>query len=210
MEACQEHASLNRPSFESPLVVIAAMVVVVAALFGATKLGLNQHFAAREAVWQQEIVDEKARIEAVQAHRQEQAETARAAGVSGGMKLISDKVLEQMETGLQWTAQDNGRDLSWQEAIDYCQSSKLEGGGWQLPTSSQLMSLYDRKMTNPIACGDTVCKVSALFVLSRQFAWTNESAGEYLAWYVSLEYGTQYAESIRVPSYYRALCVRGT
>ena len=199
---------LKRPSFDSPMYVGGAMILGVAFLLGVTKWGLNQYFAERDVRWRQEIVEEQARTRALHAKQEEQGVQARAARVSGGMRLLGDRVLEHIQTGLLWTAQDNGADLSWKGAIEYCRTLELDGGGWQLPTTSQLLSLYDRQMSEPIRCGDTTCKVSALFVLSRQYAWSNESAGEGLAWYVSLEYGAQYAESIRVPSYYHALCVR--
>lgn len=208
METLQEDVGLTRPSLESPLLVAAAMVLGVACLFGATKWALNEHFAAKQEAWDQEVAEEQARIHAVEVKRAEQGEKARADRVSGGMRLLGDRVLEQMQTGLMWTAQDNGSDLSWKGAIEYCRKLALDGGGWELPTAAQLLSLYDRQMSEPISCGDTSCKVSALFKLSRQYAWSNESAGDGLAWYVSLDYGTQFAESIRVPSYYRALCVR--
>lgn len=205
------HATMDmshRRLSDSAIWMLVGMIVGVACLLGATQWALNQYFQQREVHWRKEVALEQERIRAVHAKQAEQGQKARAARVSGGMRLLGDRVLEQIQTGLLWTAHDNGVDLSWNGAIEYCKDLELDGGGWQLPTASELLSLYNGKASETIPCGDTSCKVSALFQLSRQFAWSNESAGSGLAWYVSLEYGAQFAESIRVPSYYRALCVR--
>lgn len=199
---------LHQRLFDSALWMFVVMAIVVACLLSLTESLLTEYFQHRDVRWQQEVAQEQERIRAVHAKQAERGQKARAEKVSGGMRLLDDRVLEQIQTGLLWTARDSGVDLSWDGAIKYCENLELDGGGWKLPTTSELLSLYNGKASETIPCGDTSCKISALFQLSRQFAWSNESAGSGLAWYVSLEYGAQFAESIRVPSYYRALCVR--
>jgi Protein of unknown function (DUF1566) len=47
-------------------------------------------------------------------------------------------------TGLMWAGRDNGRNLTWREAGEYCNNLKLEGySNWRLPTISELSDLYD-------------------------------------------------------------------
>ena len=47
-------------------------------------------------------------------------------------------------TGLMWTARDNGSDVSWNEAINYCASLTLGGYAiWRLPTINELAGIYD-------------------------------------------------------------------
>lgn len=199
---------LHRRPSGSAIGLIGKMIVVVACLLVATQGALNKYFQEREVRWRQEVAQESERIRALHAKQAEQGQKARAARVAGGMRLLGDGVLEQIQSGMLWTARDSGADLLWKAAIKYCEELPLDGGGWQLPTVSELLSLYDGNASETISCGDASCKVSTLFELSRQFTWSNEDAGSGLAWYVSLERGTQFAESIRVPSYYRALCVR--
>jgi uncharacterized caspase-like protein len=47
-------------------------------------------------------------------------------------------------TNLMWAAKDNGRDINWQSANNYCENYR--GGGykdWRMPTTDELTGLYD-------------------------------------------------------------------
>ena len=55
-----------------------------------------------------------------------------------------DGTVVDTETGLQWAKRDNGADVTWQEARDYCAALSLGGrSDWGLPTLDQLEGLYD-------------------------------------------------------------------
>jgi len=48
-------------------------------------------------------------------------------------------------TGLMWAARDNGRDITWEAAEQYCRNYR--GGGytdWRLPTLDELEGLFDQ------------------------------------------------------------------
>lgn len=194
---------------ESSIAVFLAMGLAFAGLIGVTKVALKKHFEREAIEWKQKVEDEKARIATVQALRTQKSRKAREAREAGGMRMGVEGELEQIDTGLRWTERDNGVDRSWAGSIDYCKRLKLNGGTWRLPTAAELQSLY-KDNAETISCGAAVCKVSPLFELSREFMWTSESAGENLAWYVNLTSGAQYAESTRVQSFYRSLCVRSS
>jgi len=52
------------------------------------------------------------------------------------------------KTGLMWAGKDNGTDITWEDAKQYC--SDFRGGGytdWRLPTLDELEGLYDRRKT---------------------------------------------------------------
>jgi len=54
------------------------------------------------------------------------------------------------QTGLAWTTRDNSRNVTRQQAIDYCR--KLDYAGhqdWQLPTIDELQTLYDSGISLP-------------------------------------------------------------
>jgi hypothetical protein len=48
-------------------------------------------------------------------------------------------------TKLMWAKRDNGSDVNWQQATDYCGNLQLDGQrDWRLPTTDELRGLYDR------------------------------------------------------------------
>jgi hypothetical protein len=114
-------------------------------------------------------------------------------------------VLRQCGTGLEWTAQDNGRDVDWREAQSYCRGL---GGGWSLPTVGQLQALYNANLPG-ISCGRSItCKVSNQFRLSGYWFWSSEPNGSSEAWHVDLDDGLRYSGHVGSRDYGRALCVR--
>jgi hypothetical protein len=47
-------------------------------------------------------------------------------------------------TGLMWTKKDNGSDISWHQASNYCKNLQLAGfSGWRLATIDELQGIYD-------------------------------------------------------------------
>jgi hypothetical protein len=49
------------------------------------------------------------------------------------------------QTKLIWTSRDNGADVDWPHAQQYCQSLQAGGlGGWRLPSLEELKGLYDK------------------------------------------------------------------
>lgn len=48
------------------------------------------------------------------------------------------------DTGLMWTKKDNGSDVDWNQASDYCSKLQLAGyKDWRLPTIEELQGIYD-------------------------------------------------------------------
>jgi hypothetical protein len=53
-------------------------------------------------------------------------------------------------TGLMWARKDNGGDVTWQQAANYCQNLALGGySGWRLPTIDELQGIYDSGINVP-------------------------------------------------------------
>jgi Protein of unknown function (DUF1566) len=48
------------------------------------------------------------------------------------------------DTGLMWAKKDNGSDVNWNQASDYCAKLQLAGyNDWRLPTIEELQGIYD-------------------------------------------------------------------
>ena len=59
-------------------------------------------------------------------------------------------------TGLMWAGKDNGKDVSWRNAIKYCRNQRLAGySDWRLANMFELQPLYDRTANAPGRAGDT-------------------------------------------------------
>jgi len=82
------------------------------------------------------------------------------AGAIVAMGQDSAETWEDSETGLIWTVEDNGTDVGYSEAWEYCNSLTLDGqSNWNLPTIDELAALYDKglskmyKVKGPIELG---------------------------------------------------------
>jgi len=114
---------------------------------------------------------------------------------------LANRVSEDLHSGLLWTLVDNGEDLTWAEAVAYCDELDLAGfDDWRLPDVRQLLPLYD-----PDSSKDwrTLPGVE----LSSCCPWSINRRGA-MAWaFVSYKGGAY----LRYPSfqrYQRAVCTR--
>lgn len=57
-------------------------------------------------------------------------------------------------TGLMWSGKDNGKDVTWGNAIRYCRALRLAGySDWRLPTIDELQGIYDGSAKAPGLAG---------------------------------------------------------
>jgi len=67
------------------------------------------------------------------------------------MPLYANGIVKDTNTGLEWKAGPDSN-TDWNEARSWVQSLNLDGGGWRMPTTDELKTLYkkgagDRNMT---------------------------------------------------------------
>jgi len=109
-------------------------------------------------------------------------------------------------TGLTWAKKDNGSDVNWQQATDYCWNLQLaDRGDWRLPKSDELEGIYDGNV-----------KVSGWYhakgnlQLSGVWHWSssreNANGGAFIFTFMN-SFKTPYRLDQSVGG--RALCVRG-
>src|ERR1039457_8655 len=57
-------------------------------------------------------------------------------------------------TGLMWAGKDNGKVVSWNEAMKYCRDLRLAGySDWRLATLGELEGIYDKNANAPGRAG---------------------------------------------------------
>jgi serine/threonine-protein kinase len=118
---------------------------------------------------------------------------------------MSSKTWTDPATGLMWTKKDNGSDVNWQQAIDYCRNLQLAGhSSWRLATIDELQGIYD---PNANVGG---YHVKGNLQLSNWWVWSsspgNASDG---GWGFGFEGGERTSYILGYSGYVkRALCVR--
>lgn len=126
--------------------------------------------------------------------------------------VVADElVLQDTRTGLEWTRADNGYDIDWTHAKEFCTHLP---GKWRLPTIDQLAAVYDRSMAAGASCGPSRCGISGLFRLSAEWFWSADAVGNdgsdgaELAWGIGMVNGARTKSVQYAGDGSRALCVR--
>lgn len=121
-------------------------------------------------------------------------------------QAYNDGTVKDNQTGLTWAAEDNGNDIDWPKAQQYCQS---KGAGWRLPNVNELLALYNTNPDDTQECmGLLTCKITPKIKVSGLTPWSAERNSDSEAWYVYFNDGKQYAYTISSTQGKRALCVK--
>jgi hypothetical protein len=74
-------------------------------------------------------------------------------------------------TGLMWAGKDNGKDVSWKEAMKYCRDLRLAGySDWRLATLGELEGIYDKDANAAGGDGSTWHVKGNLFLTGNQWS----------------------------------------
>jgi hypothetical protein len=79
--------------------------------------------------------------------------TAKEIRRDGRFIAYNDGTVLDTITNLMWAAKDNGSNINWADAKNYCEDYR--GGGytdWRMPTQDELAGLYDTGKSRPMAC----------------------------------------------------------
>lgn len=109
-----------------------------------------------------------------------------------------------------WARKDNGSNVTWPQATDYCQNLSLGGySGWHLPTIDQLDAIYDESHDNHNKGGIFITGDGASRDASRE-AWsiTPGNASDE-TWVFDFSIGNRYSFRSVYNYHLHALCVRG-
>lgn len=132
-----------------------------------------------------------------------------------------NSVWKDPATGLLWADTDNGSNINWNEANEFC-SNQLKIGdyfGWRLPDINELKSLYDESFDHPyIYSGDSYNgftdgahlqnHVKAGVQLNSCCAWSSTSYNSNEAFYLRFQSGEEIHYPRQNRGVVRAICVQ--
>jgi formylglycine-generating enzyme required for sulfatase activity len=108
----------------------------------------------------------------------------------------------QEKTGLIWARKDNGADLDWYEAGEYCRNLEVaDWADWRMPTIEEFESLHDRRSAAKY-------KLTPAIRLTGCCPWSQSRSGDSSAWNFSFRYRKRFSGSLNYSYELRALCVR--
>lgn len=125
-------------------------------------------------------------------------------------------------TGLMWAREDNGRDITWKNAVKYCRDMRLAGNSdWRLATLEELEGIYDKDANTPGLMGPSGKGHAAtwhvkghLFLTGNQWSSTQKmddrGRPSGWAWRFDFNEGRSFdGDEVTFYTNKRALCVRG-
>jgi hypothetical protein len=78
-------------------------------------------------------------------------------------------------TGLMWAGKDNGKDVSWKNAVKYCRDLRLAGySDWRLATIGELEGIYDKSVNAPGQAGPSTGRPFTFHVKGNLFLTGNQ------------------------------------
>ena len=123
-------------------------------------------------------------------------------------------------TGLMWSARDNGKDVTWGNALKYCRNLSLAGySDWRLPSIDELQGIYDDSGFTAPHPKDVVLvlagKAKGGLLLTGAREWSSnrvlDDRGHRtgIAWQYDFPHGMRWRyDPLGYASSLRALCVR--
>jgi hypothetical protein len=71
-------------------------------------------------------------------------------GQSGAQETQARGFWTDSSTGLMWAGKDNGKDVTWKNAVKYCRDVRLAGyADWRLASLGELEGIYDKNANAP-------------------------------------------------------------
>ena len=136
------------------------------------------------------------------------ASDPRETGRDGRFIAYDNGTVLDTRTGLMWASKDNGRNIDWQDAKNYCDNYR--GGNytsWRMPTQDELAGLYDNSKSYTATKLDYTVHLTELIKLSTSYSWASETRGSEAASFF-FQAGESYWENQSFTKARRVLPVR--
>jgi hypothetical protein len=134
--------------------------------------------------------------------------TVREKARDGRFIAYDNQTVQDTGTKLMWAAKDNGDDINWQDAKNYCE--RYRGGGytdWRMPTRDELAGLYNANKTQRNKAAQNPLHLTKLIYLTSCCPWTSETRDSNAAFF-DFNDGTVWWFLTSSPRINRALPVR--
>jgi hypothetical protein len=106
------------------------------------------------------------------------ASNPRETGRDGRFIAYDNGTVVDTRTSLMWAAKDNGRNINWRDAKDYCDNYRGGGfTGWRMPAQDELAGLYDDSKSYTATTHDYEVHLTELIKLSTSYSWISETRG---------------------------------
>lgn len=118
------------------------------------------------------------------------------------LKQRRERTWIDLDRGLMWAKQDNGSDISWSRALDFCDEYALGGfEDWRLPDVSELEALEAMWSVRQHKIVDSI-------FLSGCCTWSSTETDEGTAYNVDFRYRRRFESNPNLSYGLRALCAR--
>lgn len=164
----------------------------------------------------QKAIDIRLKSEHDQRLKNQLAETARKQSEAD---LALHPTWTDPDTGLMWSREDNGSDVNWNQASEYCSKLKLAGfSNWRLPTIEELQGIYDPNVNikSEFDYGVVTTHVKGNLKLTGWY-WSSslgDNPGRWqTAWTYIFHHGPEEQPKLYILDWtytFRALCVRNS
>jgi hypothetical protein len=94
-----------------------------------------------------------------------------------------DGVITDSATGLEWYLGSN-HNINWDDAKDWTESLAAAGGGWRMPTVSELKAIYQK--------GSSPTNFDPIFQTTGTWVWSGQLRDDSSAYCYSFRYGKEH------------------
>jgi hypothetical protein len=122
-------------------------------------------------------------------------------GRDGNFIKYATGLVKDTKTGLEWIAGPD-TDMTWDQARTWAQSLTVAGGGWRMPTTEELKTLYDEGKEEGNHNMTPLLKTTGWRV------WSGKTIGSSTAYYFGLNTGFEICISRHISLLSRAFAIR--
>jgi len=128
----------------------------------------------------EKLTEERKRLKA---EKKKIAIAKKEVGRDGTVIAYATGVVYDKKTGLEWVAGPD-RDTTWNKAKRWVENLNVAGGGWRMPTITELKTLYKK--------GAGSRNMTPLLKTTGWWVWSGETKGSSSAWYFGFYLGNEY------------------